>query len=142
MTLAAAAAPVTADAPCSYAFEVGCAPDRSRVGCLRQITAAYLALWDLTGSLADDVVVAVSELVSNAVVHGRGDVSLHVRYAAGDLQIEVTDANPVPAELHHAGDDEDSGRGLFLIATLAQDWGVNNGGRTTWCRFRVPTGGP
>ncbi|AKH83980.1 hypothetical protein AA958_19330 [Streptomyces sp. CNQ-509] len=142
MTPAAAAAPVTADAPCPYAFEVGCAPDRSRVRCLRQITAGYLALWDLTGALADDIVIVVSELVSNAVLHGKGDVFLHVQYAAGELQIEVSDANPAPAKLRHAGDDEDSGRGLLLVADLAHGWGVTNGGRTTWCRFLVPAGRP
>lgn len=142
MTLAATAAPVAADAPCSSAFEVACAPDRSRVRCLRQITSAYLDLWDLTGSVAEDVVIAVSELVSNAVLHGRGDVSLRIRYIGPELRIEVTDANPAPAELRKANDDEDSGRGLLLVAGLAQDWGVTNGGRTTWCRFGVPTGRP
>ncbi|WP_308416964.1 ATP-binding protein, partial [Streptomyces sp. AJS327] len=123
-------------------FEVACAPDRSYVGHLRQVTAGYLGLWDVHGSVADNIVLAVSELVSNSVLHGKGGISLRIRYAAPDLRVDVTDANPTPAELRNAGDDEDSGRGMFLVAVFSRAWGVSKDGRTTWCRFRVPTGRP
>lgn len=123
-------------------FEVSFAPENSRVAHMRRITAAFLRKWDVCGQLAENIVLAVSELVTNAIQHGHGEVRLRVRYAAGELRIEVTDGNPEPAKLRTVGDDEVSGRGLFLIAVLSQDWDVSDDGKTIWCIFRVPAGRP
>jgi anti-sigma regulatory factor (Ser/Thr protein kinase) len=144
MTPATAVAPVTAKPlpQTSRAFEVCFTPDKTRVAHMRRITAAFLRKWDVCGPLAKEVVLVVSELVTNAIQHGHGDVGLRMRYDAGELCIEVKDGNPEPAELRSAGDEDESGRGLFLVAVLAKDWGVSDDGTTTWCTFRVPAGRP
>ncbi|MGI5397129.1 ATP-binding protein [Streptomyces sp. CA-251251] len=126
----------------SRAFEVAFAPDKAAVGRMRRITAAFARLCGLRGTLADDVVLAVSELVTNGMQHGHGDIGLRVRYVAGEVRIEVTDGNPSPAELHVAEDNDASGRGLFLVAVLARNWGVSDDGRTTWCVFRASNWSP
>jgi anti-sigma regulatory factor (Ser/Thr protein kinase) len=140
--------PATAVAPAAKkalqqtlrAVDVAFVSDPASVGRARRITRAYLGLWRVTGELAENIVLAVSELLTNAVEHGTGDVKLRLRYADGELRIEVTDDDPTPAELRLAGDEDVSGRGLFLVAVLSRKWGVSKDGKTTWCIFRIPEG--
>lgn len=119
-------------------FAVAFTPKETRVGQMRKITAAHMPLWGVPDGLAKDIVLAVSELVTNAIQHGKGDVGLRVRYVDTELRIEVTDGNPVPAEIHVPRASEESGRGLFLVAALSWNWGVSDDGTKTWCIFRVP----
>jgi anti-sigma regulatory factor (Ser/Thr protein kinase) len=142
MSPVTAVAPVAAKrlAQTSRAFEVAFASDPVCVGRTRRITTAFLGLWNVRGPLADNIVLVVSELVSNAVEHGEGDVGLRVQYPDNDVRIEVTDGSPTPARMRPAGDDDESGRGLLLVTVLARKWGVTNDGRTTWAIFRVPSG--
>ncbi|MBT2405586.1 ATP-binding protein [Streptomyces sp. ISL-87] len=143
MTAAAAvttAASELLSQPCARLFVVAFTPDETRVARMRRITAAHLRYWNVTGELAKEIVVAVSELVTNAVQHALGDITFKVRYSADELRIEVTDGNPAPATMRPAGEDDESGRGLLMVAHFAQDWGASDDGETTWCVFRVPAG--
>ncbi|MET8561184.1 ATP-binding protein [Streptomyces flaveolus] len=124
----------------SRAVDVAFASDPVFVSRARRITRAFLNLWNVNGELAENIVLAISELVTNAIEHGTGDVGLRLRYYDGELRIEVTDDNPTPAELRLAGDEDASGRGLFLVAVLARKWGVSKDGKTTWCIFGIPEG--
>lgn len=144
MTSATAAAPVAAQPlpQTSHAFQVAFTPARPRVGHMRRITTAFLGLWNVGGPLAENIVLAVSELVTNAVEHGEGDVALRVQYADNELRVAVSDGNPTPASLRSPGDDDDSGRGLLLVTVLAHKWGTSDDGKTTWCVFRVPARRP
>ena len=91
--------------------------------------------YDDEGDLTDAVTLLVSELVTNAVVHAGSDVEVMVRLTSTVARIEVTDASadsPVPRDAAH---DEDSGRGLALVGSLARRWGVRpapGGGKTVW----------
>lgn len=90
----------------------------------------------------------IAELTANAVLHGRvrgHHARLALTLTAGALRIEVTDARgdrlpePAPGE---DGDGE-SGRGLLLVASLADAWGCephHPGGKTVWaeCGRREP----
>lgn len=125
-----------------HAFEVSFAPDKARVRHMRTITAAFLRKWDVGDQLAEHIVLAVSELVANAVQHGHGDVGLRVRHAAAELRIEVSDGNAELPQLRSADEDDESGRGLFLVAFFSSDWGVSDDGTMTWAVFSAPTGGP
>lgn len=143
MTAAAAvttAASELLSEPCARLFVVAFTPDETRVARMRRITAAQLRYWNVTGDLAKDIVLAVSELVTNGIQHGHGAVGLKAICAADVLRIEVTDGNPAPAQLAKADDDELSGRGLFLVAVLANNWGVSDDGYTTWCDFHLSSG--
>ncbi|WP_328747434.1 SpoIIE family protein phosphatase [Streptomyces sp. NBC_00285] len=101
----------------------------------------------LTDRQADDGVAVVSELVTNAVVHAGTEVELRCRLEArtGALVIEVLDHHPSRAA--HDGDPELSygipeyGRGLRLVAALAESWGVTyrTGAKTVWAQ--LPAGG-
>ena len=88
--------------------------------------------------LIDDVVLVVTELVTNAVVHARTEsrVLLYVRH--GRLRLEVRDENPVLPERRHASDHATTGRGLALVESLSASWGANpapGGGKVVWADF-------
>ncbi|MGW7004168.1 ATP-binding protein [Streptomyces sp. NPDC054933] len=123
-------------------FEVDFPPADFRVAQMRRITRAHLHHWGLT-DLTDNAALLVSELVTNAIRHGQGHpVGLRVVQSARELRIEVTDGNPTPARPRSAGITDESGRGLLLVAALAQDWGVSPDSRTTWCSLPIPEGRP
>lgn len=84
----------------------------------------------------------VSELVTNAIRHGRPDVVLGLEQLDPGLRILVSDcgeALPV-APLSLPDPDAPSGRGLLIVASTAADWGVrpNDGepGKTVWADLR------
>jgi DNA-binding NarL/FixJ family response regulator len=101
----------------------------------RRFVMQALSDYDEDGDLTDTVTLLVSELVTNAVVHAGSDVEVMVRLTPSAARIEVTDASPQSVAPRDAASDEDSGRGLALVGTLAQRWGVRpapGGGKTVW----------
>jgi DNA-binding NarL/FixJ family response regulator len=108
----------------------------------RRFVSQILTGWDDDGGdLTDTVTLLVSELVTNAVVHAGSDVEVSVRLTPTAARIEVTDASAVSIKPRHATQDEDSGRGLALVESLARRWGVRpapGGGKTVW--FEVDRG--
>ncbi|WP_043680366.1 ATP-binding protein [Streptomyces xylophagus] len=119
--------------------------DRRSVALARDFTRETLRSWSIT-TRTDDVLLCVSELTTNAILHGvppgRG-FALHLSlHPDGVLRIEVHDSGS--GELHlvrtpyrslHAED----GRGLMLVAVLADKWGVGERelGKVVWCEFAV-----
>ena len=96
----------------------------------------------MTRGVGDEVVETVqlltSELVTNAVMHGRSSPELRVRLNDGVVRIEVSDKDVVPpnrrtAEVHAA-----SGRGVGIVAELAAEWGVEQmpDGKRVWFDVR------
>lgn len=121
----------------SGAFEAAIDPDPVYVADIRHTTALVMRQWDMPEGVVDDVLLVVSELVTNAIEHGRGSVRLRVCHDEGELRIEVTDDNEAAAQLGTVSEDGESGRGLLLVAVLSRDWGVSDDGRTTWATFRL-----
>lgn len=118
---------------------------RQSVHGAREFTAAVVADWGL-GCHTDDVRLCVSELASNALAHGtRPGHTFLVRLDADGtrLRLEVHDSRgrregPVPAVRHPAA-DETAGRGLLIVAALADAWGVDERdvlGKVVWAEFR------
>ncbi|MFI7338060.1 SpoIIE family protein phosphatase [Streptomyces sp. NPDC050085] len=104
----------------------------------------------LSDRLTDDAVVILSELVTNAVVHAGTSVDLLCRMdgAAADgtpagLVIEVTDHHPSRAVRNdrapRSTETPEYGRGLQLVASLAESWGITYrpGTKTVWARLRT-----
>lgn len=109
----------------------------------RRIATAAMRRWAVPSAMADEAVLVVSELMTNAIVHGadeQGSVGLRMQYGDGQLRIEVTDGNPEPARLKAAEDDDLGGRGLHLVEELASTWGTSDAGHTTWAVFSTQLG--
>ncbi|MFD0418410.1 SpoIIE family protein phosphatase [Streptomyces sp. NPDC127108] len=125
----------------------------------RRFVRAALADWTelgapaatgITDRLADDSVLLVSELVTNAVVHAGTAVDVLCRFDEGApgentdaLVIEVSDHHPARAvrsepRAPQPGTPE-YGRGLQLVATLSESWGITyrSGTKTVWARLPV-----
>ncbi|MDR3080541.1 MAG: SpoIIE family protein phosphatase [Streptomyces sp.] len=98
--------------------------------------------------LADAVLVVVSELVTNAVVHAGTDVELVVRLEpeTGACVVEVSDQHPSRAPRGHGPEPSyepsEYGRGLRLVAALAEEWGISyrTGAKTVWARLPAEPG--
>jgi hypothetical protein len=109
---------------------------------LRRLGAAHLHLWG-AGSCVDTAKVLISELVTNAVRYGDGiDVGFSIAYGAGQVVIEVADHTPARPRLKQPGDDDESGRGMLLVAAMADAWGTSADGTRTWCSITVPASPP
>jgi anti-sigma regulatory factor (Ser/Thr protein kinase) len=86
------------------------------------------------GGLHDTAALLTSEVVTNAVVHGDGTVLVRARTGDGRLRVEVQDDGDGAPVLQDAARDAEGGRGLALVAALADAWGVEEvtGGKFVW----------
>ncbi|MGW4076081.1 ATP-binding protein [Streptomyces asiaticus] len=108
------------------------------VGVLRRIGAAKLNYWG-PPALIEDGRLLISELVTNALRHGNGP-EVVFRFIIGvDLVVlEVADGSPGRPEIRVAEPTEENGRGMFLVASIANSWGVSEDGTRTWCTLTAP----
>ncbi|MFV0129580.1 ATP-binding protein [Streptomyces sp. HMX112] len=126
-------------------FTVLLSPTRRGARLARLLTSAQLAAWGLASDAAGQI---VAELAANATVHGRvtgRDFRLDVA-VQGDgtlLRIQVTDTRgdvlpPGPGDVTVPAADAESGRGLLIVAALADRWGVTPGPvplKTVWAEL-------
>ncbi|MET9430095.1 MULTISPECIES: ATP-binding protein [unclassified Streptomyces] len=92
---------------------------------------------------AEDVLLVVSELVTNACLHAEGPEELRVSLDAKVLRLEVDDrgaGQPAPRTPHRAG--RPGGHGMFIVQRLCLDWGVVRAdgapGKTVWAELAAP----
>ena len=89
--------------------------------------------------LVDAAELCVSELVTNAVLHAGTAIQLEVGYAASVVRLCVRDQSPNAPMLVRHTETASTGRGLAMVAAVADDWGVlqhNGRGKTVWCELR------
>ncbi|MEU3597543.1 ATP-binding protein [Streptomyces sp. NPDC006798] len=123
------------------ACEVICESNELSVREMRVFSRDRLGRWCLASEAADDIELVVSELVTNAVRHGRGPVRLRLTRSTRDVCVEVTGREQVVAAHRRAGPDDESGRGLLIVAALSAAWGISADGRTVWSRIAVTEAG-
>ena len=108
----------------------------------RAVVRGRLHDWGLD-SVGDIVALLVSELVTNALRHATGPIGVRIRRSDGSpytLLVEVSDPLPDPPRERAADADDESGRGLRLVACSANAWGTRPGesGKTVWFELTVP----
>ncbi|WP_326656548.1 ATP-binding SpoIIE family protein phosphatase [Streptomyces sp. NBC_00385] len=107
--------------------------DPREVARARRLVRGRLLDWELPDAV-EAAELMVSEIVTNAVKHGRTHhIGLRL-VRTGALLCEVTDDEPAPATLLDAAADDESGRGLVLVSSLAREWGTSTTarGKTVW----------
>ncbi|MGW0366325.1 ATP-binding protein [Streptomyces sp. NPDC002990] len=107
----------------------------------RHFTRDTLRAWGVSAR-RDDMLLCVSELATNAlrygVPRGRGYL-LRLLIFDATVRIEVHDSGPgLSRVLSRPSGGENGGRGLLLVAALADQWGVlpRSPGKVVWCEFR------
>ncbi|MEV0324508.1 ATP-binding protein [Streptomyces sp. NPDC050658] len=116
--------------------------ERQSVPAARQFTHDALEYWGLLARV-DDVTLCVSEVATNALLHGvppgRG-FQLFLRYDGDVLRVEVHDSGDGKPQVVEP--EGESGRGLLLVAVLADRWGVGERtpGKVVWCEWAGPGG--
>jgi len=108
--------------------------DRRAATDARDWLAGYLDGWT-DGPQADDALLVVSELATNAVQHGVGDVVVRAEIdAERAIQLSVTDASDRLPALQAVDPRRVGGLGLRIVDQVASDWGVSPfpGGKTVW----------
>jgi anti-sigma regulatory factor (Ser/Thr protein kinase) len=102
----------------------------------RAATRRVLPGWRL-GALLDPVLLVVSELVGNAVRHGRPPVDLRLRKSGRGVRVDVHDEGHAVPAAAGGGHDAESGRGMMLVDAVASESGVRpieGDGKVVWAR--------
>ncbi|MFC9957829.1 SpoIIE family protein phosphatase [Streptomyces nigra] len=110
-------------------------PDPAEVGRVRGEVSRQLAAWGL-GHMDFIAELVVSELVTNAIRYGRPPISLRLIHDRA-LLLEVSDASSTTPHLRRARVFDEGGRGLLLVAQLAEQWGTRHArrGKTVWAQL-------
>ncbi|MEU0218256.1 ATP-binding protein [Streptomyces sp. NPDC006265] len=116
--------------------------DPGAVRTARQAVRRQLRDWGLA-DLADLAALLVSELVTNALRHATGPIGVRLVRPSGlggVLLVEVSDPLPDPPRERAARLEDESGRGLYLVACASRRWGTRPGaaGKTVWFELAVP----
>ena len=88
--------------------------------------------------LTEDVVLVMTELVANAVLHARTEMILALELHGDGVRISVTDGSHVLPHWSPSSPTSLSGRGLPLVARLSERWGVDSlpdGGKSVWAQL-------
>ncbi len=83
----------------------------------------------------DAAELAVSELVTNGVLHAHTMLTVAVRCSPEGLRVEVQDTNPMLPAQHQYSDHATTGRGMALVAAATTSHGVTeigSGGKAVW----------
>ncbi|MYY03893.1 ATP-binding protein [Streptomyces sp. ATexAB-D23] len=108
-----------------------------------------LRCWGLDTAVGDEAVLLVSELVTNSMRYTDGPIGVRLMrpHPDGDhlsahpgLLVEVSDPLPDPPTERAPGPEDESGRGLQLVACAARRWGTRRGksGKTVWFELALP----
>ncbi|WP_328675402.1 SpoIIE family protein phosphatase [Streptomyces sp. NBC_00322] len=107
----------------------------------RAFASGVLASWRFSPELHDLGVLAASELVANSLQHGTPPMRLRLRRTDRRLIIEVTDGDDHLPRRRRAETEDEAGRGISIVATIASSWGSRRtpgGGKAVWCEFALP----
>ncbi|MEV6111359.1 amino acid permease [Streptomyces sp. NPDC052109] len=113
-------------------------PDPAAVATIRTAVSKQLRAWDLD-DLAFSTELIVSELVTNAIRYVGGPIQVRL-IRDRSLICEVSDTGHTAPNLRHAANDEEGGRGLFIIAQMTHHWGTRytRAGKTIWAEQDLP----
>ena len=102
----------------------------------RRIVESQLAAWGVD-FVRDDLQLIASELVTNALTHADGPVSISLIAAPDHVRIEVSDRGTTAPAVRTPEDDDSHGRGMAIVEMLSRAWGteVTDSGKTVWAEI-------
>jgi serine/threonine-protein kinase RsbW len=97
---------------------------------------------DVPREVCQEVLLIVSELATNCIRHTMSAFEVRVERGPNSIRIECEDVEPSRPFMRWPTVEETTGRGLQIVSSLADDWGVTpaaaGSGKTVWARIRVP----
>jgi anti-sigma regulatory factor (Ser/Thr protein kinase) len=115
--------------------------DLGDAGRARGFARAVLARHGAPAALIEDVLLCVSEVVTNAVRHAAGAAHLRIGVERGTVRVEVLDRVGGNLTARDPGPLATSGRGLMILERVADRWGVRpeaGGMKAVWFEFDLP----
>ena len=124
-----------AEAPGSARIALSRSP--TSVAVARRFIAARAAAWSFPEEASQQLVLIGSELVTNAVLHARTELTLTLELRDDRVRISVKDQSRAPATLRNYRPDALTGRGLGVVAALSDTWGVSAAadGKVVWAEL-------
>ena len=118
----------------SHAIQLGVGPDSSSPRNTRRLFAAHFA----NHPRLDDLLLCLSEVVTNAVLHAIPPIQVLGNVVGSKVRVEVSDGSIAAPLRRTPKNSSPTGRGLILLDHLASDWGVEitSSGKTVW--FEIP----
>ncbi len=107
-------------------------------GLAREYVRQRLADWHLDELVMTTELIA-SELIGNVVRHAKGPVQMRL-LRSRTLTCEVSDGSLTTPRIRRAGETDEGGRGLQLVAALSQRWGTRQtpDGKCIWTEQPLP----
>jgi len=114
----------------------------SSVPAARRFAREVLSSRHCPEAAVEAVLLVLSELVTNAVIHARTEVEVVVVRRPGVVRVEVVDRAREHVRRRDAADDEQGGRGMALIDALTEAWGVEDrpAGKAVWFEVQLGEG--
>jgi anti-sigma regulatory factor (Ser/Thr protein kinase) len=110
-------------------------PHPTSVGAARRFVRDVLMSRQVPMRVVDTVELLTSEVVTNAILHGRSGPQLAVEIDGDVVRVAVRDTSPEVPVRRLGRLDDVSGRGVIIVEELASAWGVErdrNGGKRVW----------
>jgi CheY-like chemotaxis protein len=126
----------------SAGVELG--PDTRDVAVARRFVTERCREWGC-GDVVEDAELVVSELVTNALLHGEIRCELWAGLSEAALRLQVIDQGTGTPDPQSAADTDEHGRGLILVSALCAAWGVEvlpDGGKIVWAELLRPVRSP
>jgi len=110
-------------------------PHPTSVGAARRFVRDVLMSRQVPAVVVETVELLTSEVVTNAIIHGRSGPQLAVEVDGGVVRVAVRDLSPEMPVRRLAQADDVSGRGVVIVEKLASAWGVDRergGAKRVW----------
>ena len=113
-----------------HAIQLGVGPDSTSPRNTRRLFAAHFA----NHPRLDDLLLCLSEVVTNAVLHAKPPIQVLGNVVGSKVRVEVSDGSKAAPLRRQPAHTSPTGRGLNLLDMLASAWGVEvtGSGKTVW----------
>src|SRR5690348_15602247 len=106
----------------AWEYSIGVPHDARGAGVARAAIRAALTAHELA-DFVDRALLLGSEKLANSYLHAKGPARMRLGWCSEILRLSVWDASPGFPEVRSPGDEAESGRGLWLLQSLADRWG-------------------